>query len=77
MEYVCTSFTPFTYYPWFSINRCEFSFLVHPNTGCMYEDHYSWAFWVGHPWPVDLGIFRKGVQTREEDNEIGDIYNTS
>ncbi len=24
--------------PWFSINRGEFSFLVHPNTGCMYED---------------------------------------
>jgi aromatic ring-cleaving dioxygenase len=63
--------------PWFSINRGDFSYLVHPNTGCMWEDHSIWSFWVGQAWPIDLTIFDKGEQVSEEDHEIGDLANPS
>lgn len=29
--------------PWFVQHRGQFSLLVHPNTGCEYEDHSIWA----------------------------------
>ena len=45
-------FVPVSYYanvmPWFTQNRGEFSFLIHPNTGCEYEDHSKWTLWVSN-----------------------------
>jgi aromatic ring-cleaving dioxygenase len=63
--------------PWFALNRGEFSYLVHPNTGCMWEDHSIWSFWVGQAWPIDLTIFPKHEQISEFDHEIGDNANPS
>lgn len=33
------------------------SLLLHPNTGCEYEDHSIWASWNGLPWPLNMDIF--------------------
>ncbi len=57
-------FVPVAYYsrvvPWFLQHRGEFSLLVHPNTGCEYEDHLDWALWAGEKWPLDSSIFTQG-----------------
>jgi len=72
-------FVPVSYYaqtiPWFTQNHGEFSLLVHPNTGCEYEDHSDWALWAGDKWPLDLGIFIKETQTNEFDASRGDSGN--
>ena len=51
-------FVPLPYYsrvvPWFVQHRGEFSFLVHPNSGCEYEDHSIWAMWAGQPWQLGM-----------------------
>lgn len=74
-------FVPVSYFnlviPWFALNRGEFSYLVHPNTGCMWEDHSEWSFWVGQSWPIDLTIFEKGKQISEFNHNVGDIANPS
>jgi hypothetical protein len=59
--------------PWFSQHRGEFSLLVHPNTGCEYEDHSTWAQWNGPAWNMDLSIFDVNTQT----NEFGEVLGTS
>ena len=61
--------------PWLSQNRGEFSFLIHPNTGCAHEDHTKWAFWVGEKWNLDTSIFKEGVKTNEEGHYAGDVGN--
>ena len=61
--------------PWMSQNRGEFSLLVHPNTGCEYEDHDKWAFWVGPKWNLDFSIFEEGVPTNEFGHFAGDTFN--
>ena len=58
-----------------SQNRGEFSLLVHPNTGCEYEDHSKWAFWVGPAWIMDMSIFDEGDQTNEFGHYAGDSVN--
>lgn len=72
-------FVPISYYanvmPWFTQNRGEFSFLVHPNTGCEYEDHDSWAQWCGQKWPLNMNIFTQYTQTEEFNGERGDAGN--
>lgn len=60
---------------WFAQNRNGLSVLFHPNTGCEYEDHSDWAFWVGSKWNLDMSIFNKGEQTNEFDHIPGDIEN--
>jgi aromatic ring-cleaving dioxygenase len=30
------------------------SVLIHPNTGCEYEDHGKWTLWGGQPWQIDM-----------------------
>ena len=61
--------------PWMSQNRGEFTLLVHPNTGCPYEDHSDWAFWVGDKWNLDLSIFDKGEHNGERGHTPGDKTN--
>ena len=74
-------FVPVSYFnlvvPWFAINRGDFSYLVHPNTGCMWEDHSIWAFWVGQAWPIDLTIWNPKEQISEFKHDIGDAQNPS
>lgn len=60
---------------WFSQNRGDLSLLVHPNTGCLYEDHGAWAFWAGDKWNLDLSIFTPNVQEAEIGHYPGDIDN--
>jgi len=72
-------FVPLTYLgmviPWFSQNRGRFSSYVHPNSGCMYQDHNEWAYWSGEKWPIDLTIFQKDVKANELDHYAGDAAN--
>lgn len=72
-------FVPVSYYanvmPWFTQHRGEFSFLVHPNTGCEYEDHSTWAMWSGAVWPLNMGIFTQYTQTEEFNATRGDSGN--
>jgi aromatic ring-cleaving dioxygenase len=57
--------------PWFIQNRGDFSVLVHPNTGCEYEDHSNWAQWAGSPWNMDMSIFTEGMQTNKFGESAG------
>eukprot|EP00047_Mylnosiga_fluctuans_P004065 m.232525 g.232525 ORF g.232525 m.232525 type:complete len:229 (-) comp12371_c0_seq1:64-750(-) len=72
-------FTPVHYFslvvPWLFQNRGEFTLLVHPNTGCEYEDHSIWALWAGDKWPLDMSIFTQGTQTNEFNETVGDAGN--
>lgn len=72
-------FVPVSYYamvmPWLTQNRGEFSYLIHPNTGCEYEDHDSWAMWAGQKWPLNMAIFTQYTQTEEFNATRGDSGN--
>ena len=46
--------------PWLFQNRGEFTLLVHPNTGCEYEDHSIWAQWSGQQWILDMSYSGPG-----------------
>jgi len=61
--------------PWFMEHRGQFSLLVHPNTGCEYEDHSIWAQWTGSPWNLDMSIFTQWTQTEEFNHTVGDAAN--
>lgn len=60
---------------YFVQNRGELSVLFHPNTGCEYEDHSSWAIWVGEPFPLKMSIFTQNQQTNEFDQFAGNMKN--
>ena len=68
-------FVPVHYYnkvvPWFQQHREDFSLLVHPNTGCEYEDHSIWAQWTGSPWNMDMSIFTPWTQTESFGKQLG------
>ncbi len=61
--------------PWFMQNRGQFSVLVHPNTGCEYEDHSIWSQWLGSPWNMDMSIFNQWTQTNEFGEVLGSAHN--
>lgn len=68
-------FVPVHYYnrvvPWYLQHRGEFSVLVHPNTGCEYEDHSDWAQWTGDKWNMDMSIFTPNTQTESFNQTLG------
>lgn len=68
-------FVPVHYYhavlPWFLMNRGDFSLLVHPNTGCEYEDHGIRAQWSGMPWQMYLDCCTPLTQTVEFGEKLG------
>ena len=72
-----SAFVPVHYFgavvPWFVQNRGQFNLLVHPNTGCEYEDHSIWAQWTGSAWNMDMSIFTQWTQT----NEFGEVLGTA
>ena len=72
-------FVPPYYYnavvPWFVNHRANFTLLVHPNTGCEYEDHSIWTMWSGPPWNMDLSIFTPWTQTDEFGEQPGGVHN--
>jgi len=72
-------FVPVSYYaqvmPYLTQYRGEFSYLIHPNTGCEYEDHDSWAMWAGQKWPLNMDIFTQYTQTEEFTATRGDEGN--
>ncbi len=74
-------FVPVHYYgavvPWFVQHRGQFNLLVHPNTGCEYEDHSIWAQWNGNPWNMDMSIFTQWTQTNEFGEYLGTDRNPS
>eukprot|EP00602_Paraphysomonas_sp_CaronLab_P001138 CAMPEP_0185019944 /NCGR_PEP_ID=MMETSP1103-20130426/2538_1 /TAXON_ID=36769 /ORGANISM="Paraphysomonas bandaiensis, Strain Caron Lab Isolate" /LENGTH=223 /DNA_ID=CAMNT_0027550529 /DNA_START=194 /DNA_END=867 /DNA_ORIENTATION=- len=74
-------FVPVHYYnrvvPWYVQHRGEFSLLVHPNTGCEYEDHSIWAQWSGDKWNLDMSIFTPHTQTESFNQTLGTPENPS
>lgn len=72
-------FVPVHYYsrvvPWFVQHRGEFNLLVHPNTGCEYEDHGDWAQWTGEKWNLDFSIFKPWEQTESFNQTLGTVEN--
>jgi len=32
----------------------SFDVIIHPNSGCEYEDHGKWHVWAGNPWPLNM-----------------------
>lgn len=72
-------FVPVHFYnrvvPWFVQHRQDtgenFSLLVHPNSGCEYEDHSIWAQWSGAPWTMDMSIFTPWTQTESFGKYLG------
>lgn len=76
-----SAFVPVNYYsavvPWFVQNRGQFNLLVHPNTGCEYEDHSIWAQWSGSAWNMDMSIFTQWTQTNEFGEVLGNSHNPS
>jgi len=72
-------FAPVHYYqavlPWFLMNRGNLSLLVHPNTGCEYEDHSIRAQWAGQPWQMYLDCCRPYTQTVEFGEHAGTSRN--
>jgi DOPA 4,5-dioxygenase len=46
--------------PWLMLNRRGLSVLVHPLTGDDYEDHATYALWLGPPLPLRLEVLRAG-----------------
>lgn len=37
---------------WIMMNRGTYDVMIHPNTGCMLNDHIDWPLWGGKPWPI-------------------------
>ena len=37
-----------------SENGTKVDLLIHPNSGCLIEDHSTWAIWAGEPWQVNI-----------------------
>jgi aromatic ring-cleaving dioxygenase len=74
-------FIPVHYYfavvPWFIQHRANFTLLVHPNTGCEYEDHSIWAQWSGPLWNMDMSIFTPWTQTESFNQSLGTPHNPS
>jgi len=33
-------------------HRGTYDILVHPNTGCLLNDHLEWSLWAGTQWPI-------------------------
>jgi len=31
-----------------------FDVLIHPNSGCEYQDHGDWMMWAGQPWRINM-----------------------
>eukprot|EP00053_Salpingoeca_punica_P007791 m.70920 g.70920 ORF g.70920 m.70920 type:complete len:237 (+) comp14331_c0_seq4:69-779(+) len=48
----------------------EFPLLIHPNTGCEYEDHSIWAMWTGVPSPQPLDLEGAGMIPWTQTNEF-------
>ena len=53
----------------------SFSLLLHPNTGCQYEDHTNKSLWAGQRWPLNTGIFKPYTQTSEVGQTRGNADN--
>jgi DOPA 4,5-dioxygenase len=45
--------------PWLMLNRAGLDVLVHPLTGDDYEDHATFALWLGRPLPLRLEVLRR------------------
>jgi len=37
---------------WMMLHRGDYDILVHPNTGCLLNDHLEWSLWAGTKWPI-------------------------
>jgi aromatic ring-cleaving dioxygenase len=49
----------------------SFDVLIHPNSGCEYEDHGKWNMWAGTPWNLNMAA----MDTAEPfDNGLPDPY---
>eukprot|EP00747_Dinoflagellata_sp_TGD_P065610 gnl/TRDRNA2_/TRDRNA2_154429_c1_seq1.p1 gnl/TRDRNA2_/TRDRNA2_154429_c1~~gnl/TRDRNA2_/TRDRNA2_154429_c1_seq1.p1 ORF type:complete len:219 (-),score=32.18 gnl/TRDRNA2_/TRDRNA2_154429_c1_seq1:210-806(-) len=42
--------------PWIMQNRAGYDVLMHPNSGCVVDDHRNWSAWAGQSWQLDLEI---------------------
>ncbi|CAD0083212.1 unnamed protein product, partial [Aureobasidium vineae] len=52
--------------PWLVINRGPLSALLHPNTGDDIRDHTQRATWLGQPFPLQIGLLRRLLETRAQ-----------
>jgi len=39
---------------WIHQHRGEYDVLIHPNSGCMAEDHLRWSSWSGDKWEMNM-----------------------
>merc|ERR1711918_139166 len=39
---------------WAMRNRGTYDIFIHPNTGCVINDHVDWSLWGGTKWPIRL-----------------------
>merc|ERR1712183_918850 len=42
--------------PWIMQNRGVFDIMVHPNSGCLYDDHIDWSLWGGEKWQINANL---------------------
>jgi aromatic ring-cleaving dioxygenase len=47
--------------PWLMLNRRGLDVLVHPQTGDSYDDHASYALWLGKKLPLRLEGLRRAA----------------
>merc|ERR1719386_504220 len=38
--------------PWIMQHRGKYDVLVHPNSGCIPNDHMDWSMWAGTKWQL-------------------------
>jgi hypothetical protein len=74
-------FVPIPYYAvasqWFLQRHGDFPLLIHPNSGCEYEDHTVWALWTGAPSPYPLDPIVAGMVPWTQTGEFDEHSNTT
>ena len=50
--------------PWLMLNRSELDILVHPLAGNAYDDHTSFAMWLGEKLPLKLDVLKRATNQR-------------
>lgn len=42
--------------PWIMQNRAFYDVMVHPNSGCLKDDHIYWSIWGGDKWQINANL---------------------
>ena len=59
---------------WFVQHRSEngtsVDLLIHPNSGCLVEDHTSWAIWAGEKWQLNEDFLAKFTEEMDPTKNV-------